>query len=110
MAFALGKDGVKLTTALNLNSLPGSLRQPDLPAVGLRGEVEQAEQAERRHGERGQDELARVRRHGVTPGVEEGVGQVGGPLADELDQALHFVNHDGESLTLRPTDGAVVFW
>ena len=67
-----------------MNSIPGSLRQPDLPAVGLRGEVEQAEQTERRHGERGQDELAGVRGHGVPPRVEEGLGQVGGPRADHF--------------------------
>ena len=84
---------VKQSTALN--RIPGSLRQPDLPAVGLRGEVEEAEEAERRQGEGGRDELAGVRGHGVAPGEEEVAGEVGGPLGHELDPALHFVNHDG---------------
>ena len=78
-----------------LNRIPGSLRQPDLPAVGLRGEVEEAEEAERRQGEGGRDELAGVRGHGVAPGEEEVAGEVGGPLGHELDPALHFVNHGG---------------
>ena len=91
---------VKQSTALN--RIPGPLRQPDLPAVGLRGEVEEAEQAERRQGEGGHDELAGVRGHGVTPGEEEVAGEVGGPLGHELDPALHFVNHDcGESPLVR---------
>ena len=84
---------MKQSTALN--GVPGSLRQPDLPAVGLRGEVEEAEEAERRQGEGGRDELAGVRGHGVAPGEEEVAGEVGGPLGHELDPALHFVNHDG---------------
>ena len=94
------------TTALN--SIPGSLRQPDLPAVGLRGEVEQAEQAERRHGEGGQNELAGVRRHSVTPGVEEGLGQSGDHPGDHFYPALHLVNHvGGESLARRRGSGSV---